>query len=133
MREQLAPDAHIDLRHQTTEVSHTSANSLIAPETNRRQHADSTRQRTGSFFTNYAIASELNRVAGQSAGIDFKQELTNIGRFKEIALFSRLVNFKDQSGIREKYAHFHPKILELGLQVINEQYNSSNQRCIAMI
>jgi len=68
----------------------------------------------------------VTRAQAPLTGFEFQQELTNIGSLKEIALFSRLANFKDQSGIREKFSYLHPKILELGLRVINEQYNSSN-------
>lgn len=95
MKEQLAADSHTELRHQTTEVSQASINSMVAPESTKRQHADSSRQRTGSFFTNYANANELNRAAAPLIGFDYQQELTNIGSIKEIALFSRLANFKD--------------------------------------
>jgi translation initiation factor 2B subunit (eIF-2B alpha/beta/delta family) len=48
-------------------------------------------------------------------------------------LFSRLANFKELSGLGDKYHFLHPKILDLGLRIINEQYSSSNTRCIAMI
>lgn len=33
----------------------------------------------------------------------------------------------------QDYGELHPKILELGLRLINESYGSSNQRCIAML
>lgn len=48
-------------------------------------------------------------------------------------MFSKLANYKDLSGLRDKYHFLHPKVLDLGLRTINEQYTSSNTRCIAMI
>ena len=35
--------------------------------------------------------------------------------------------------MKEDYGELHPKNLELGLRLINESYQSSNQRCIAML
>lgn len=63
------------------------------------------------------------------------QDLTNIGSIKEIALFSRLANFKEFSvhSLRQEYGDLHPKVLEIGLRVMNESYTSSNTRCVAMI
>ena len=52
-----------------------------------------------------------------------------------MALFSRIVNYHEQSTakLKQEYGDLHPKILELGLRLINESYKSSNQRCIAML
>lgn len=64
------------------------------------------------------------------------QELADVGSIKEMALFSKIVNYVDQpttSKLREKYGNLHPKILEHGLRLSNESYSSSNQRCIAML
>jgi translation initiation factor 2B subunit (eIF-2B alpha/beta/delta family) len=35
--------------------------------------------------------------------------------------------------MKEDYGELHPKILDLGMRLINESYQSSNQRCIAML
>lgn len=35
--------------------------------------------------------------------------------------------------MKEEYGELHPKILDLGMRLINESYQSSNQRCIAML
>jgi|LauGreDrversion4_2_1035121.scaffolds.fasta_scaffold174948_2 translation initiation factor eIF-2B subunit delta len=35
--------------------------------------------------------------------------------------------------MKEEYGDLHPKILDLGMRLINESYQSSNQRCIAML
>jgi hypothetical protein len=39
-----------------------------------------------------------------------------------MALFSRIVNYQEQSTakLKEEYGELHPKILELGLRLINE-------------
>jgi hypothetical protein len=56
------------------------------------------------------------------------QDLSNVGSIKEMALFSRIVNYQEQSTqkLRLDYGDLHPKILELGLRLINESYGSSN-------
>jgi hypothetical protein len=61
--------------------------------------------------------------------------MSNMGGIKEIALFSRIVNYQEQSyqKLRDDFQDIHPKIFEIGLRLINESYNSSNQRCIAML
>ena len=52
-----------------------------------------------------------------------------------MALFSRIVNYQELSTqkMKEEYGDLHPKILDLGMRLINESYQSSNQRCIAML
>lgn len=52
-----------------------------------------------------------------------------------MALFSRIVNYQEVSTqkMKEDYGELHPKILDLGMRLINESYQSSNQRCIAML
>ena len=52
-----------------------------------------------------------------------------------MALFSRIVNYQEVSTqkMKEEYGDLHPKILDLGMRLINESYQSSNQRCIAML
>jgi len=60
--------------------------------------------------------------------IDGAQDLSNVGSLKEMALFSKIVNYQEKGmlKLREDYGELHPKILELGLRMINESYNSSN-------
>jgi hypothetical protein len=62
-------------------------------------------------------------------------DLSNTGSIKEMALFSRIVNYQEVSTqkMKEDYGELHPKILDLGMRLINESYQSSNQRCIAML
>ena len=87
------------------------------------------RIRTGSFFSNYQDANQKQNQAENT------QELSNMGSIKEIALFSRLANFKESSmqALKQEYTQMHPKILEIGLRVMNESYSSSNTRCAAML
>ncbi len=56
-----------------------------------KPNAGEKRVRTGSFFSNYHEAN-INQNISENG-----QEMTNIGSIKEIALFSRLANFKEFS------------------------------------
>lgn len=57
-----------------------------------------------------------------------QHDLSNVGSIKDMAYFSRIITYQEQSTqkLREEFGDLHPKILELGLRLINESYGSSN-------
>ena len=105
---------------------------LLQAKTSETQVKTSERQRTNSFFS--SAQQEGGNIGKQLMRID-PHEQSNIGSIKDIALFSRISKFEPYTAqkLKDEHPGLHPKIRDLGLNLINEAYQSSNQRCIAML
>jgi hypothetical protein len=53
------------------------------------------RVRTGSFFSMYSAGNQGGEHNKPAANVG--QDLSNVGSIKEMALFSRIVNYQEQS------------------------------------
>lgn len=67
--------------------------------------------------------------------VDHTHDYTKMGSIKDIALFSKLALFNDMTDqkVKETYRHLHPKVIDLGIRIKNDDLISSNARCVAMI